>query len=201
MQETLDGVLHPAQFDALDRQVDLVTIGIGGNDLGLFSTLLQGCSALAAQGGSGGSTTPTSLADGCTPAVRRQARESLAQIQRTVAAAFTGVVDRAPKARVLAVGYPQVVPEDGTCAELPLAEADYGFARSINEGLSDAIEEAAADAGVEYVDLWKITAGHDVCSDDPWINGSSTDPGAALAFHPFAEEQQAVAEQILEILG
>jgi hypothetical protein len=32
---------------------------------------------------------------------------------------------------------------------------------------------------------------------DAWINGATTD----LAYHPFAEEQQAVADLILEKLG
>ena len=39
--------------------------------------------------------------------------------------------------------------------------------------------------------------GHDVCSKAPWVNGSSTDQRAALAFHPFASGMRAVAARII----
>ena len=37
----------PAQLDALSADTDLVTVGIGGNDYGLFGSLIQSCGALA----------------------------------------------------------------------------------------------------------------------------------------------------------
>ena len=58
----------------------------------------------------------------------------------------------------------------------------------------------ARKAKAEYVDVYALTEGHDICSDDPWIAGRDTVPGQALAFHPFAAEQQAVAEEIVRIL-
>ena len=45
-----------------------------------------------------------------------------------------------------------------------------------------------------------VTGGHEICSADPWVNGRRTDQERALAFHPFAEGQQAVADQILATL-
>jgi len=50
------------------------------------------------------------------------------------------------------------------------------------------------------VDVWEPSAGHDICADDPWINGRATDPNRALAFHPFAAEQKAVAQLVLDAL-
>ena len=43
--------------------------------------------------------------------------------------------------------------------------------------------------------------GHEICSDDPWVNGRQTDQGRALAYHPFAEGQEAVADVVLELLA
>ena len=40
-----------------------------------------------------------------------------------------------------------------------------------------------------------VSTGHEVCSSDPWVNGSTTDESAALAFHPFAAGQEAVADR------
>ena len=104
--------------------------------------------------------------------------------------------ERSPDARIIVVGYPQIAPESGTCDALPLAAGDYAFVRQVNQGLSDAVRLGAADAGAEFLDLWGPSAGHDICSSDPWINGRVT-TGAAAAYHPFAVEQQAVADLLL----
>jgi len=52
---------------------------------------------------------------------------------------------------------------------------------------------------VRYVDLWRVSAGHDICSADPWINGLSGQ--GAAPFHPFAVEQAAVAQQVAAALS
>ena len=192
VQRTFDGGAQPAQLQAVTEDTSLVTISIGGNDFGLFSTLVGGCAQVA-------QTDP----DGspCTDLATEDASEVLAKIEQRVASAVAGVQGRAPDARVLVVGYPQIVPQgDRSCPELPIAAGDLPFARTVNEGLADALEEAAATAGVEYVDVYSLTEGHDICADDPWIAGRETVDGQALAFHPFAAEQQAVAEEILRML-
>ncbi len=192
VQQTFDGSSRPAQFDALSEDTDLVTIGIGGNDFGLFSKLTAGCVGAAAQEPEG---TP------CTDAATGDVTRDLDEMKGRVAAALKGVVDRAPEARVLLVGYPQIVPATGSCPDLlPIAEGDLPFARSVNRGLADALENAAKAADVEYVDAFALTRGHDICADDPWINGQQNDPERALAYHPFAEEQQAVADEIARLL-
>jgi hypothetical protein len=100
---------------------------------------------------------------------------------------------------VVVVGYPQIVPASGTCPELPLARGDYAYGRQINKGLADAVRVGARKADA-YVDVFAASAGHDICADDPWINGIQTDPARALAFHPFAAEQRAVADLVLDAL-
>ncbi len=49
VQRLPDGSVRPPQFDALGRGTDLVTIGIGGNDVGLLTTLAGTCFPLASQ--------------------------------------------------------------------------------------------------------------------------------------------------------
>ena len=36
---------------------------------------------------------------------------------------------------------------------------------------------AAKRTGAEFVDLFAASDGHDICSDDPWVNGTKTEPG------------------------
>ncbi|WP_345528587.1 SGNH/GDSL hydrolase family protein [Nocardioides endophyticus] len=181
----------PPQFDALRRGTDLVTIGLGGNDDGLFAAVLGQCTELA-------SSDPTGSP--CTARFEDRTDASLERIRSNLADVVSGVRERSPKARILLVGYPQIVPESGSCDELPLAEGDYAFARQVNEDLNDAVEEAAGDTEADYVDLWEPSAGHDICGDEPWINGRVTSAGRALAYHPLAVEQQAVAGLVLERL-
>ena len=104
-----------------------------------------------------------------------------------MAATVAGIRARAPKAKVVVVGYPQIIPSRGSCPDLlPLAIGDYPFARRVSAGLAAAVKRGARDA--TFVDLFGPSAGHDICSSDPWINGANTDPARALAFHPFAAE-------------
>jgi lysophospholipase L1-like esterase len=184
----------PPQFDALKPGTDLVTIGLGGNDGRLFGGVLGKCVQIA-------HTDPAGAP--CQTAFDAEDPQLLdttfAKIERNIAAVVDGVHQRSPQARVLVVGYPQIIPESGTCDLLPLAAGDYPFARSINEGLNEAVERGATQA--EYVDVWTPTAGHDICADDPWINGRVTSAETALAYHPLAVEQEQVAQLLVDALS
>jgi lysophospholipase L1-like esterase len=193
VQQTPSGA-KPPQFDALSRRTDLVTIGIGGNDSNLFGTLVGTCSQLRERDPAG-SPCRDRLTGGASDPIGTALRDIRAHVRAVVA----GIRDRAPRATVVVVGYPQIVPPSGTCPELPLAAGDYAYARRINKGLADAVRLGARRADA-YVDVFAASAGHDICSADPWINGAQTDPSRALAFHPFAAEQQAVARLVLKAL-
>ena len=186
---------QPPQFDALTEDTDLVTVGIGGNDFNLFATLIGTCARLRSSDPQG-APCEERFTSGGTDQLARELRE----IRGHVAAIVTGIRDRAPHARVVVVGYPQILPDHGTCRSLlPLATGDYPYARRINEGLAAAVQRGAHKADA-YVDTFGPSAGHDICADDPWINGRATDPNRALAFHPFAAEQKAVAQLVLDAL-
>ncbi len=178
----------PPQFDALRAGTDLVTIGLGGNDDGLFSAILGQCTRLRASDPTG---------DPCTTQLGSSVQASLDRIRGNLVDVVNGTRRRSPEARILLVGYPQIVPASGTCADLPLAEGDYAFARQVNQGLTDSVEAAAAQTRVTYVDLWAPSAGHDICAADPWINGRVTSADRALAYHPLAVEQREVADLVL----
>jgi lysophospholipase L1-like esterase len=184
----------PPQFDALRASTDLVTVGLGGNDEGLFGNILGLCTRLAVDDPQG--TPCTDAADGGADLER-----ILTTIRANIAGVVAGVRERSPHARVLVVGYPQIVPESGTCDLLALAAGDYPFARTVNERLDDAVRLGAEDGHAEYVDVWGPSAGHDICAADPWINGRITSADTALAYHPLAAEQRAVADIVLGMLA
>ena len=181
----------PPQLDAVSRRTDLVTVGIGGNDFDLFATLVGACTRLR-------SADPTGSP--CRAQFGDRLRQELPQVRDRVATVVAAIRQRAPHARVVVVGYPQIIPAHGTCPRrLPLAAGDRPWARWVNVGLAAAVEAGARRAD-GYVDAFTATRGHDICSAHPWINGPTTDVNRALAYHPFAAEQAAVARLVLATL-
>ncbi len=176
------------QVASLSADTDLVTIGVGGNDFGLFSTILRSCLSF----GDGELTGAP-----CTDALTTQIDEIGPGIEATIGAALDAVAAAAPAAEIFVIGYPALLPETGTCPDLaPFAPEDYPLLSTIIRGLSDALQGAAEDRGLSFVDVYTASIGHDVCSDEPWINGAELAPDGTIPFHPLAEEQAAVAALI-----
>jgi lysophospholipase L1-like esterase len=190
-QRPFPGARVPPQLRALTPATDLVTVGIGGNDLDLFGTVVRTCTRLRSQDPAGAP---------CTRALTRTGLDlhhAGATIANRVAAAVRTVRSRAPLARVLVVGYLRLVPDHGTCRRLPLADGDYALGRRVSATLDHALRSAARRSGVGYVDMAAASRGHDVCSADPWVNGSVTDRQRALAYHPLLAGMRAVAREVV----
>ncbi len=194
-QHPFRGSTVPPQLRPVTRGTDLVTLGIGGNDLDLFGTVVRTCTGLRARQPAGAP---------CTEELRRRGLDldrDGATITRRVAGALRDARRRAPTARVLLVGYLRVVPAGGACPALPLASGDYPLGRRVAATLDAALRLAARRAGVSYVDMDAASRGHDVCAPRPWVNGSVTDRSRALAYHPFLAGMRADAREVLRVLG
>lgn len=163
----------PPQLDGLNRDTDLVTVGIGGNEGHLFARLVTGLGT---------------------------SRTALLRLMPVITARVTRVLrqvhQRAPAADVAVIGYPQVVPRHGSCQALRLPVAERAYAFEVNRALNQAVRAAATATGDTWIDLWSASQGHDICSPDPWINGATSQPGEAAAYHPFRAEQDEVAKLI-----
>lgn len=197
-QETGSGPVPP-QFLAVVPGVEVVTLGMGGNDEDLFSDLVTTCLSLASEDPTG-SPCRDAMA---TAGGGDTAEDRIDVIATRLTSALTGVQDRVPDASVVLVGYPQLVPESGRCDALPLADGDYAYVRALTEKLGAATAEAAKDAGAKYADVLAASKGHDVCAGaGAWVNGiANSDGRAAAPLHPFAEEQAAVAELVVALLA
>ncbi|CAN5245057.1 SGNH/GDSL hydrolase family protein [soil metagenome] len=193
-QRTVQDASVPPQLMALDRRTDLVTLGIGGNDQGLFSTLVQTCLKPREQVPAGSPCTDSETAGkmlGGLDTVGDDVELALSRIQR-----------RAPRARVVLVGYLRVVPSSGTCADrLPFTDRDVRFGDRLIRALAAELEDAARAAEVDYLDMYAASRGHDVCSTDPWVQGAESTPGVAAAFHPLAAGMQAVTAELEDLLA
>lgn len=185
----------PPQLDAVRRSTDLVTVELGYNDQNWYAGLLFECTAIAPADPGGHPCQDAAPVGGADPEATAHT------IGTQLLAALEEVQKKAPDARVLLIGYPQLVPASGTCPELPLAAGDYPYVRSMMELLDDELREAADSAGVTYVDVLGPSEGHDICAgDQAWVNGGTTLPGVAVGYHPFARGQRAVAGLVLAAL-
>ncbi len=180
-QRTFAGVRLPPQLRAVTAATDLVTVGIGGNDFGLYGSLVG-----LAHDGPDGTVAPQEVTD---------------RIGARVEAALRAVASRAPDATVLLVGYPRVVDRGSDCPRrLPLDAGQVSQVFRAEVLLDDALERAARDAGVGFVDVFAASKGHDVCAARPWVNGQTTERTRAAAFHPLPAGMRAVAGLVLDAL-
>ncbi|MEZ0579729.1 SGNH/GDSL hydrolase family protein [Nocardioides sp. MH1] len=186
--------VNDAQLDGLSDDTDLVTFRLGANDFSLIARVFL-CAAADARGTLGGGTEPCTDLDRTSP--QGAADEVLPQLESKVEAALQAVSDRAPNARIFVIGYPQILPPEGSCDLFPLPPGDEAWAHRILDGLNDALRAGAEAIDAPYIDMTEVSAGHDTCSDEPWMAGIEPVPGAAVAFHPFTAEGQAVARLVL----
>ncbi|MFE6858365.1 SGNH/GDSL hydrolase family protein [Nocardia sp. NPDC057668] len=107
----------------------------------------------------------------------------------------------APNARIQLVGYPELAPADSTtwCLDVAgVARYVQPRAGAIDEfwnRLDAAEREAARLLSIDFVDARAATAGHGLCSADPWLLGV-LDPKVnlvGLPFHPSPRGDAAVA--------
>ncbi|WP_413760413.1 SGNH/GDSL hydrolase family protein [Streptomyces sp. MMBL 11-3] len=186
---------NPPQLDALQRGTDLVTVQIGGNDMG-FGSIIATCARLGVQDPAGAPCrrhyTTASGADRLTLNILETAPK-LTKVLRAVHA-------RAPHARVLVVGYPDLLPEDGSGCypSVPFAAGDFPYLRDTGKRLNLMMRVIARLNGATYVDTYGPTVGHDMCKDPAvrWIEPLQPASPAAPA-HPNAKGEKAMAGAVL----
>ncbi|SFA97344.1 GDSL-like Lipase/Acylhydrolase family protein [Amycolatopsis marina] len=187
--------VQPPQLDALTPDTTLVTLGIGGNDVGLVQLASECVSSEQSK---------SPCRDRLTAGGLDRLAEAIKSTETKVSAALTEIHDRAPQARVLVVGYPTVLPApgEGCWPELPIGAPDVAYLRDALDALNTMLDEQAAAGGAEFVDTATPTLGHDICrpQDVRWVEGlTSTADSAPL--HPTARGQQAMAEAVLAELN
>ncbi|MEW2489095.1 SGNH/GDSL hydrolase family protein [Streptomyces sp. NPDC048411] len=190
---TPQGTAAP-QLDAVNRHTDLVTLTIGGNDIG-FTTVMGTCAKLSATDPAG-----APCRDHLTGSGTDQVTESIAATTPKVAAVIRGIHHRAPHARVVLVGYPDIFPEDGvgcTSASVPLAAGDFAYLRDKEKELNSMLARQARLSGAKYVNTYAPTVGHDLCAPagERWIETFAPQSPAA-PLHPNTRGESAMATAV-----
>jgi len=182
----------PAQIDAIKRKTRVVTVGVGGNDFGLYSSLLLTCPDVSKPGRPGAP---------CRDRLGSDVAATIPAIGDKVGAVLAALTKKAPKAEILLVGYPRLMPRKGTCDEAPYAARDVAWIASLESDLSASLAAAARAHGATFVPMYARSKGHDLCSgDDAWVNGLDPANGDGLVLHPNAAGERAIADAVVRTL-
>lgn len=182
---------NPPQFNALTSTTDLVTVTIGGNDIG-FTSILETC-ALDSLTNPFGNPCQQHYTAGGTD----QLAAAVNATAPKVAAVLSGIHARAPHARVVVVGYLRILPPTGGCwPVVPIARGDVPYLNGVESELNAMLGHAAANAGATFVNPGPTT-GHDVCQPESvkWVEGI-VPTAPAFPVHPNAAGMAAVAGMV-----
>jgi lysophospholipase L1-like esterase len=186
-QHTTGGQSVAPQLTALSADTDLVTVGIGANNGRLYARLATVCRKM---------TRICPLYD-----ERASLEATVDRLRPELVRTLDEVRARAPRARVLLISYPRLLPHRGDCVRLPrMRPQDRATFRTINLRLRYEMRDSAREAGVEFVDFYKASIGHDVCARHPWVQGRLGSRHRGAALHPLASGQAALARLIQHTL-
>jgi lysophospholipase L1-like esterase len=184
---------NPAQLTALAPDDRMVLLTLSGDDMGFLNVLKEcmklsftrpwgsPCEAYYTKGGT------DQLAAGVTAEAPKMAK---------VLAAITA---RAPRARIVVVGYPDMFPQSGGCwPAVPVTDGDVAYLRGIEVKINAMLATVAKAAGATFVNTYTPTIGHDFCAPERVRDVEGLLPGSlALPFHPNTSGQQAMATAVL----
>jgi lysophospholipase L1-like esterase len=168
-----------SQLSALSSATNLVSITIGGNDVG-FSNVMITC--------------VLESTSSCVSAVDQAENEANTELPGALNTLFSDISADAPNATVVVLGYPAFYDLSKSSSCIGLSTTDR---TDLNQGagvLDTVLQTAAAQHGFTYADIRPAFSGHQICDSNSWINsvdwfdlGSSYHPtasGQADAYYP-----------------
>ena len=186
-QRLNDGSRTRPQLEVVDRRTDLVTLGVGANEFGIFARIFGRCARQPTR-----DRTCGDLAD-----LRRDAR----RVERTTRRSVRQIRDRAPAARIVVVGYPRMLPSGAVCGQVPFTVAETRRLRTVWARVSTSLRRAARKTDVEYVDPYPASNTHHACSRRPWVNGTRPAAKRGTAFHPTPRGMAGMSRLVLRTVS
>jgi lysophospholipase L1-like esterase len=180
----------PPQITALDGSEELVTITIGGNDVGYVPMLLAASLPRSTRRLPVIGTKLRELLD------RDMRDRALAKVAGALGDVARTVRQRSPRARVVFVDYLTILPPAGTDApRMSSAEADLG--RHVAAVLQTLTAEAATANDCEILQAAAASRTHHAWSAEPWTTHLDLPlPGRPAPFHPNDAGMRAVADML-----
>jgi hypothetical protein len=180
---------QPPQIDALSSSTQVVSVGIGGNDKGLFLNTLITC---------GAEDLVFPFGTPCKDTYGHKLAEKIVEDAPVVGAMLHQVQTISPSAKVFVVGYPDILPQSGNCwPTVPLTTGDTAYLNGVEEELNAMLSSEAAANGDTYVNTYTPSIGHDACKSlsvryvEPVLPESD-----AFSVHPNERGMEADASEV-----
>jgi lysophospholipase L1-like esterase len=141
------------QLPSVTTSTTLLTMTIGGNDIG-FANLIYQCT----------------LSD-CSAALDNTRLNLDATLDTRLDNVFAAVEAAAPGATVVVLGYPHVFSGASCFGTLGISSTEETKANQLSDALDAVISHQASLYGVTYKSAIAAFTGHAVCSSSPWLNG------------------------------
>lgn len=146
---------QPPQFNALGSSTGVVTVGIGGNDNNLFLGTLETC---------GAEDLIFPFGTPCKATYGNKLSEEIKADGPVVGGALHQIRVLSPSAKVLVVGYPDILPQSSNCwPTVPLTTGDTAYLNNVEKELNSMLASQAAANGAVFVDTYTPSIGHDAC--------------------------------------
>ncbi len=147
---------NPPQLNSLDGSTTVVSLTIGGNDIG-FSEVAESCITY----------NPFShpCLDKYNPGGNDQLKARIEATAPKVAAVLQGIHSRSPAAKIYVVNYPAIFPETGSGCwpQMPIGFQDAPYLRATEQRLNSMLASQAAANGATLVNWYGASIGHDAC--------------------------------------
>ncbi|WEH34941.1 SGNH/GDSL hydrolase family protein [Streptomyces sp. AM 4-1-1] len=160
-----------SQLSALRPSTALVSVTVGGNDVG-YADVMRDCVL---------STEAT-----CLKSVKTAVSRMNKSLPSGLDSLYRGIHAKAPRAHVVVLGYPRFYHLGGGCAA-GLSEAERSAINRAADVLNGVLAKRAADIGFTYSSVVDEFTGHEICSRAPWLRSVAFP--VHNSYHPNASGQ------------
>jgi lysophospholipase L1-like esterase len=162
------------QAPTLNSSTSLVSITIGGNDVG-FASVMETCVL--------GSTSD------CVNAVNNAENEARTSLPGELDNALNAIASHAPNARVVVLDYPELYDLSKSSSCIGLSTTDRTVLNQAADLLDTQVQAAAGRHGDVFADVRSAFSGHEICDGTSWLHSVDwldlTD-----SYHPTASGQE-----------
>jgi lysophospholipase L1-like esterase len=146
--------LLASQVQSVTSKTTIVTLTIGGNDIG-FADLIYQCT----------------IGD-CTTALETTTANLENTLGSSLDTVYTTIKNRAAAgAKIIVLGYPHEFSGATCIGAYGIGAAEQTDANALADALDTVISTHATKDGVTYQSAINAFSGHEVCSSSPWLNG------------------------------
>jgi lysophospholipase L1-like esterase len=163
-----------SQLGTLSSSTSLVSITIGGNDVG-FSSVMETC--------------VLDSTSSCVSAVDTAESEARSQLPAKLDSVYSAIRSHAPTAHVVVLGYPELYDLSNSWWCIGLSTTDRTDLNQAADILDGVIQTQAEDYGFTYVDVRPYFSGHEICDSDSWLHSVNI-LDIDESYHPTASGQE-----------